>query len=162
MRPGAGRERLLTRTSDAEWHRNEGMRGLSHYTRVRTKFTDAGLLTEALSDLGFKVVEVHGSPEPLVGYRGDERQQRAEIIIRRRHVGFASNDIGFARQPDGTYEAIVSEFDRAKKYGASWLATLARAYAHRAVSSFATEGGFDLVESTTAANGEVRMVLRRA
>jgi hypothetical protein len=29
------------------------------------------------------------------------------VIIRRRHIGPSSNDIGFARQPDGTRRLVL-------------------------------------------------------
>jgi hypothetical protein len=47
----------------------------------------------------------------LYGCRGDVRAQQAHIVIRRQHVGFGANEVGWERQPDGTYRAWISEFD---------------------------------------------------
>lgn len=86
--------------------------------------TDQECLLAALSDLGFDAskVEVHESPVNLVGYADDTRVQAAHIVIRRKHVGAASNDVGFLASPTG-YQAFVSGFDQSR-YGAGWLAEL--------------------------------------
>ncbi len=131
---------------------------MSHYTRVRTTLRDPQVLVEALADVGFAHVEQHAVAQPLVGYRGDLRAQAAEIIVRRKHVGPSSNDIGFAYQPNGTYEAIISEFDR-RKFNQQWLNRLAHAYGRRATLHFATAHGYHVEEHAEA--GQTRMVLRR-
>jgi len=56
-------------------------------------------------------MEVHEEAVPLYGYRGDVRPQKAHLVIRRQHVGSGANDVGWERQPDGTYRAWISEFD---------------------------------------------------
>src|SRR6266576_3649780 len=104
---------------------------MSHFTTIKTKITEAKALLTALADLGFKEVEFHETPQHLYGYRGDKRAQSAEVIIRRKFVGGASNDIGFKRQADGTFEAIISEFDR-RKYSQEWLNRLTQRYAYHA------------------------------
>ena len=58
------------------------------------------------------LVEVHEQPQALFGYGGDVRAQRAHVIVRRQHIFGASNDVGFLKNADGTFTAIVSEFDR--------------------------------------------------
>jgi hypothetical protein len=127
---------------------------------VRTTLRDAGLLTVALAELGYQDVEVHDDPQALYGYRGDARPQRAEIIVRRKHVGRASNDIGFARQPDGTFEAIISEYDR-NQHGQQWLARLAQAYGHAAALKYAEDHGYDVQADVAERDGTRRITLRR-
>ena len=101
---------------------------MSHYAEVQTQIKDLPCLLEALKVLGFKDVEVHEEAQPLVGYGGDLRRQTAEVIIRRKHIGAASNDIGFKRMPDETFQAIISEFDQRQRYGTSWLGKLKQEY----------------------------------
>jgi hypothetical protein len=60
--------------------------GVSHFTVLRTRITDVDALVKALGDVGFKKVEVHDVPQHLHGYRGDERQQVAEVIVRLRRT----------------------------------------------------------------------------
>ncbi|WP_049572689.1 DUF1257 domain-containing protein [Streptomyces sp. SBT349] len=133
---------------------------MSHFTRVRTVLRDPGLLAAALATAGFEAVETHETPQTLYGYRGDARPERAEIIVRRRHVGRASNDIGFRRSADGTFEAIISEYDRAR-YGPAWLARVARAYGHAAALRYAEDHGYEVASDTVERDGERRLILRR-
>jgi hypothetical protein len=53
----------------------------------------------------------------------------ANVIIRRANVQTAANDIGFVRQSDGTYSAIVSEYDSQNGYGKTWQQRLMTFYA---------------------------------
>ncbi len=133
---------------------------MSHYTVIRTRMVDPVALVAALGDLGFVDVEVHDEPQALVGYLGDTRAQRAEVIIRRTHVGEASNDIGFARQKDGSFEAIVSAFDR-RSFDNDWLSGLTRRYAYHATKASLEREGFGLVSEEADVDGRVHLVLRR-
>lgn len=77
-------------------------------------------------------IEIHSTPEHLFGYHGDKREEVAHIIIRRKHIGGSSNDIGFVKNEKGCYETIISEFD-SRRYGAQWIGRLRGNYAFRAV-----------------------------
>jgi hypothetical protein len=135
---------------------------MSHFTTIKTQFTDDKALLKALVDLGFGHVEHHQNPQPLYGYQGDIRPEAAEIVIRREFVGKASNDIGFQRGSDGTFAAIISEFDRTK-YSQAWLAKLLHRYAyHATVQKLVEEQGFSLVEEEEQETGAIHLVLRRA
>ena len=107
---------------------------MSAYITLMTPMVDQDCLLSALSDLGFdhSKLEVHETPVSLVGYQGDRRTQTANIVIRRQHVGSASNDVGFLQTPTG-YQAHVSGYDH-PRYGAGWLIQLKDRYdAHWAV-----------------------------
>lgn len=95
-------------------------------------FRDRRLLLAALADLGYGTVE-EGERLALHGYRGDRRAETAEIVVRRQHLGDASNDLGFARTPVG-YAPIVSEYDARTLRGGRFLPALRVAYAERAVA----------------------------
>ena len=104
---------------------------MSAYIRMATPMTDRECLVQALADMGFgpdKVV-VSELPRHLEGYLGERRPQVADVIIPRKYVGRASNDIGFYRTPHG-YQATISKYDR-RKYGNSWLAELTQRYQKR-------------------------------
>lgn len=131
---------------------------MSHYSRFRTKFVDRALLVKALADVGFTSVEQHAEAQPLFGYRGDRRADTAHIIVRRQYVGRMSNDIGFVEQPDGSYEAIISDFDK-RKYDEVWLQKLTQRYAVHATLSSLTEQGYELAQMIEDANGSIRLVL---
>ena len=109
---------------------------MSRYCTVKTTFKDIDALVSALMETGLWIkeqIEVHTEPQHLYGYHGDQRQEVAHIIIRRKHVGRSSNDLGFIRVEDGSYEAIVSEFD-SSKYNASWMSQLKGNYAYHTIA----------------------------
>lgn len=101
---------------------------MSAYLTLLTPMTDQECLLAALVDLGFDKtkVEVHATPVELVGYAGDRRAQVANIVIRRRHIGAASNDVGFLATSTG-YQALVSDYDH-PRFGASWITQLSQRY----------------------------------
>lgn len=103
---------------------------MSAYITLATPMIDQECLLAALSDLGFskEKVEVHEKAVSLVGYEGAHRLQRAHLVIRRRHVGSASNDLGFERTATG-FRAHVSDFDQAR-YGGAWMRKLQDRYQH--------------------------------
>lgn len=134
---------------------------MSHFTRIRTQLRDAEVLVEALAAVGHRTVEVHDDPQTLYGYRGDARPEKAEVVIRREHVGTASNDIGFARREDGTFEAIISEYDR-RRYDAGWLRKLTHSYSHAATLRYAQTHGYEIATDELQRDGTRRLTLRRS
>lgn len=107
---------------------------MSAYITMQTPMTDRELLLEALADLGYDAgkVEVRDEPVALVGYVGDARADRADVVIRRSHIGGGSNDVGFLATPTG-YLAIISDYDRGR-FGTAWVAKLHERYRVRAAA----------------------------
>ncbi len=95
-------------------------------------FPNRQLLLAALAALGYGEVE-EGEALPLLGYRGDRRAETAEIVVRRRHIGEASNDLGFARTPAG-YIPIISEYDGRTLHAGRFLPALRAAYSEGVVA----------------------------
>jgi len=84
---------------------------MSHYVNEKTSIKDKKCIIEALEDLGFtKIIDQEN--RHLIGYKGDVRNDTADITIDRSDVSWLSNDIGFQKQKDGTYSIILSEYDR--------------------------------------------------
>ena len=133
---------------------------MSAYTVIDTQLVSAEHLLLALKDVGFHQVESHATPQPLVGFEGVRREQRAEIIIRKRHLDASSNDLGFARNSDGKFTAIVSDFDRAR-FGGAWLMKVTQRYAYHVTQDKLSEQGFDLVEEQVDDMQTIRLTLRR-
>lgn len=134
---------------------------MSHYTRVKTKIVDRDFLVKALAKVGFGNVEVHNDAAQLVGYEGNLRRQRAEVIIRKRYVGSMSNDIGFKQNQDGSYSLIVSEYD-APQYDDEWLKKLTRIYAEEVVTDRLANQGFVVQKTENRKDGGRRLLLVRA
>lgn len=76
---------------------------MSHFTTIKTEIKNVNALVKALEDMEFiNQVELHEKAQGLYGFQGDLRPETAEVIIRRKYLGSASNDIGFKQQEDGT------------------------------------------------------------
>lgn len=91
---------------------------MSAYKKIECEIVDKDCLLEALKLLGFSP-DVFVEPEKLKGYRGDQRNEVANIVISRDQVNKftgASNDIGFLwNVSENKYDFIVSDYDIAKK-----------------------------------------------
>src|SRR5208283_40076 len=98
-------------------------------------------LVAALAGLGYKP-EIHVDGAALVGYEGRERPERAHVIIRRVQIGDASNDIGFVRKPDGTFGAVLSEYDRGIGFDEKWLGRVHQAYKEQQTLADAKAKGY--------------------
>lgn len=134
---------------------------MSHYSKIKTKIMEREALLKALADMGYKTVEVHDSAQNLFGYQGDMRPEKANIIVRRKYVGRASNDIGFRLMDDGSYEAIVSEYDQ-QQLGSDWVGKLSQKYAEHAVLSKLEAQGFSIAErQVDPVTKKVHLVLKR-
>jgi hypothetical protein len=103
-----------------------------YLTFTEIVFKDEALLLAALADLGYTEVEC-GASLPLYGYQGDQRAERAQLVVRRRHIGRASNDLGFARTGQG-YTPLISEYDQRTMLEGQFLPRLRTAYNERVVS----------------------------
>ena len=108
---------------------------MSRYCTVKTEFKDDEALVQALMETGkwtAAQIEVHQNPKHLFGYKGDRREETAHIIIRRKHVGNVSNDIGFVKAEDGSCEAIISKYDKSR-FNDQWMARLKGSYAYHTI-----------------------------
>ncbi len=130
---------------------------MSHYTSLKTIIKRKSSLIKALESIDGgrwkgKIEVYEGEGDNLVGYHGDKREQKANVIVRRKHVGQSSNDIGFVQKQDGTYEAIISDFD-SSRHNAQWLQSLSQQYSRETVVEVAEENGFTWTEQVV--NGEI-------
>lgn len=129
---------------------------MSHFSTVKTAIKRKSALVKALRSVNNgkwkNCVEVHEEAQNLYGYQNDMREQKAEIIIRRKHVGQSSNDIGFKQAADGTWQAIISDYD-SSQYDGKWLEGLTQQYGKQTVIEVAEEQGFSWTEEVVG--GEI-------
>jgi hypothetical protein len=94
-------------------------------------------LKKALESIGIpsSSIEEHEFPVSLQGYQGDSRQQTAHIVIRRKNIGSASNDIGFEVREDGI-SIYVSDYDKGHGIGKD-IIPMAKGGTGRLESSYA-------------------------
>lgn len=122
---------------------------MSAYSTNQTEFRDKDLLLCALAEMGFDAskLRVYDTPHALIDFQGhqthyiDATGDKAEIIIPRKYVGGAANDIGFRKTANGTYEAIISAYD-SHRYNAQWLGKLTASYARHGVINKMAKMGY--------------------
>jgi len=137
---------------------------VSKFSELQTVITDERYLVEALQDLGY-APEVCRDGKNLVGYMGDERPEKAHIIIRRWQLDSASNDIGFTRDGNGVYRAIISDYDRGIGFDTAWLGRVAQTYKERQTMAVAKAKGYlfkgrEVVETPQGRKVQLRFAVR--
>lgn len=133
---------------------------MSRYESLTTTIAEERFLVEALTELGY-TPEVCREGAPLYGYQGDERRERAQVIVRRRQLDSVSNDIGFARDEKGVYRAIVSEYDQGIGFNAAWLGRVAQVYKEKQTLAVARAKGYvfqgrEVIETTQGRKVQLR------
>ena len=113
---------------------------MSKYNRQKSIYNDRDCLVAALNEQGYAEVEVHEEAVNLIGYHGDTRPEKANVIVRRNHIGTAANDLGFVKEADGTFSCIVSDYD-SRKHGAVWMTGLKKAYTEKRLIKHAAKNG---------------------
>lgn len=132
---------------------------MSKYMRVETVFKDEDTLRQALTDVcqGRGIQFERGQALTLYGFRGKARAETGEYVIRRNFVGRAANDLGFARKADGTFEAVISQFD-SRTEGMKILNEVRQRYTHLQVEKLARARGMR-VEEVKDPSGTIRLKL---
>ncbi len=97
-----------------------------YMTFTDTAFKDRDCLRDALSECGYAETE-EGEALSLYGYRGDRRPETAQIVVRRKYIGAASNDLGF-QKTDAGYVPVISEFDQRTMRQGKFLTSLRTNY----------------------------------
>lgn len=106
---------------------------MSEFKKYPTEYKDKECLKAALAEQGYTQIEEHEQGQQLFDYHGrattylDKTGDKANIIVRRKYVGGAANDLGFKKEADGTYSAVISAFDRGK-HNVQWMTDLKRKY----------------------------------
>ncbi|AFY84941.1 DUF1257 domain-containing protein [Oscillatoria acuminata] len=131
---------------------------MSHFTSIQTEIRQIEYLTKALADMGFESVELHEFPVPLYGFEGDIRPESAEVIVRRKFISSRSNDLGFKRQFDGTFMAVISDYD-SRQFSRDWIQKLTQRYAYHALIGTAPQQGFTVEEEEVLEDGTIRVII---
>ena len=130
---------------------------MSHFTTIKTQFTDAGPLEKALADVaarfGFSAVRRNTS---VSGWLGNTTT--AELVVSTRNKGY---DLGF-KQEAGHY-ALVGDWYGIKDINQDTLTqALAQRYAyHATVQKLFEEQGFSIVEEEQQETGAINLIIRR-
>jgi len=116
---------------------------MSHFTRVKTKFTEKASLLQALQRLKLEP-QTTAKKVALRGYQG-RKGPGAEICVPHEQFnGRYSEDLGFALGKDGSYEVIVSPHDLSRRsLGADFLQRLTEEYS---IAEIERDGTYEIVE----------------
>lgn len=123
---------------------------------IQVEYSDPECIKASLKELGY-TFEDHKTEQKLQGYQGDLRQQTANIIVRRRHVGAASNDVGFKRKANGKYELVISEYDRKGKTGANLMERMKQIYAKHKTLKQLKKMGKTVTSVKTTTDGRIKI-----
>jgi len=132
---------------------------MSHFTTIKTAFTDAGHLEKALADVAASFGLSALRKNAIVsGWRGITTT--AELVVSTRNAGY---DLGFIKQEAGHY-ALVGDWYGIKdmKQDALTQALTQRYAYHATVQKLVEEQGFSLVEEEQHETGAIHLVLRRS
>lgn len=113
-------------------------------------------------------VEFHEKGADLFGYGGDNRSKASpkssdyappcEIVVRRKHVGSAANDIGFKFQPDGSIKGYVSDYDRSHTFTPQKRDRVAVDYQLRVGEKAMRAKGITKIERVKLDDGSTRLI----
>lgn len=131
---------------------------MSEYHAVKTQFKDPDALIEALEEVKCGtsdiVVERHENAVALKDFRGKQTHYLnatgdiANIIVRRQYVKGMSNDLGFVKDVDGYYVAMISEYDSSNGLNGNWQVALKKSYSEKVLIKTASKQGFKYIGAT--------------
>jgi len=130
---------------------------MSEYKVVEIDFKDEQVLIDSLKQMGYEP-RVCDEAIPLEGYQGDKREQKAHIILPRKQVGSASNDVGFERTEDG-FKLHVSQFDRAWRTG-NKIIKLKQTYAEKKIRKTVSKKSKYTIKSRTEQEGKIKLKIK--
>jgi hypothetical protein len=146
---------------------------MSVYRQQSTEMNDLGVIEECLKELpraprgivndpaqprtgNFTPVR-HSEPVNLIGFAGDKRAEKAQLVIPRQQCG--SNDVGFLQEKkDGPVTVHISQADRHMHFSDAWLASLKSKYVNKKARKVARNTGLIFKGSKTLPNGKTRLV----
>jgi len=143
---------------------------MSHYVEMEVEFevkNEADLVAALEQQFGENSVEIHPEGAALYGWHGDDRSKVSknssnyappcELIIRRKNVGGASNDVGFKRTPEGTYKSYISEFDNGANFNKVKQDAVAQDYTVRVTERTLVQDGWAVTKQRLD-NGAVKVI----
>lgn len=131
---------------------------MSHFTTIKTAFTDAVPLEKALADVAARFgLSTARKNATVSGWQGITTT--AELVVSTRNAGY---DLGF-KQEAGLY-TIVGDWYGIKDINQDTLTqALTQRYAyHTTVQKLVEDQGFSLVEEEEQETGAIHLVLRRS
>jgi len=123
---------------------------MSHFTKVKTSFTDGNALKRALVSRGYKVLD----GKAVAGWLG----RTVDTEFKVRAASHSHYEIGFIKRSE-KYE-VVSDWSMNGVDQMRFISSLTRAYGREVVVAKLADQGFE-VQNESESHGELRIVLRR-
>ena len=132
---------------------------MSEFHLVKLDCKDKSIILKSLKEMGYEPIE-HSNSANLYGFQGDKRSQKAHIIIPRKQVGRASNDVGFELNENGEYTLHISEYDiEAKTFKQELFNQLYKK--HTILNKLEKSLRYRMLENVKDANGNIKIRLSR-
>lgn len=144
---------------------------MSHFAEIECAYQVDGkdeLIAALEQEFGEGSVEFHPEGSDLFGYEGANRSKAnknskdyappCEIIVRRKHVGSAANDVGFKFQADGSIAGYVSDFDRSHTFTKKRRDAVAVDYQLRVGEKAMQAKGITKIERIKLDDGSYRLI----
>jgi hypothetical protein len=125
---------------------------MSHFSKIKTHLTDKDLLLQAVRELGYTV---NTGKTSIKGFRGEETP--ADLCI---SIPGEQYEIGFVLK-GSQYQIIADWWGLGRLDEKTFLNQLTQKYAYLATKQSLTQQGFVIAREETAANGEIKLILRR-
>ena len=122
-------------------------------------FREQDCLLAALEDAGVPY-EFSEKPLTLYDYHGLRRPEKAEFVVRRKHLETSANDLGFAWDPAaGAYVTIISDYDQGNEARPAMriLNKVRQGYTVAAAIKQARRNGYTVVARTEAKTGAIHL-----
>ena len=133
---------------------------MSEYHQVEVDFQDEECLVEAIKELNANYKpEIHKEAVNLFGYHGDRRQEKAHIVIPRKQISSASNDVGFLKNAKGGYEMIVSAYDKGI-FTPAQINKLKQLYAKNTIVKHTKKSKHKIRSQEVQADGSIKIRVR--
>ena len=133
---------------------------MSAYSNFPVKeFKDKELLIAALKAMGYVPTCDAQLSDHWNEYRG--KAPKVDLFIPKSQLARTYDDIGFKRNADGSYSAVIGDMDRRKGFDNNWLAQLKANYTEAGVIRQAKKIGLIPI-SRKLVNGKVTLVYQRA
>ena len=123
------------------------------------EFKDKELLTAALKAMGYVPTCDAQLSDFWNEYRG--KAPTVDLLIPKSQLARTYDDIGFKRNADGSYSAVIGDMDRRKGFDNNWLAQLKANYTEAGVIRQAKKIGLIPI-SRKLVNGKVTLIYQRA
>ncbi|MHA1996579.1 MAG: DUF1257 domain-containing protein [Promethearchaeota archaeon] len=125
---------------------------MSHFTKIKTRLFDKGLIIEALEELKYTVDELATT---IHGYGGQMKQ--AEFIVKANK----SYDIGFVKEKDGSYDIVADWYGIRNIKKQDFFNNIKQKYSLGMVKREMKKKGYKMIRTENQADNSIKVTWRK-